>query len=139
MADLAKIKDNTKETLVVELKFSGETILNEPVGKAKGTPMTITANGPSSKAAIEVGFDLQDLAIAEYKANPDKAGDINSRKMFELRVERVAQNTTAWDITLGGEKPEFTVEAAKVFYKDYPMFFAQVEEALELESGFTLA
>jgi len=138
MADLANIKSNIKEEVVVTLKLGKDDILNEPKGDAEATPMTITLSGPNSKASQEVAFDIQDEAIAKYKADP-KSQEISSRKMFELRVDRVARNTTGWNITLEGKSPKFTLDAVKAFYNEYKMFFYQVEEALEIESGFTLA
>lgn len=135
MADLAKVK--ITDTFKVYLELNGEPLVNDAVGGETPTTMSITFNGPNSKAYREYMLDQQDEMLVDLRKNGDKANDIDARGITAKRTKRLVDNATDWDITLGG-KPKFSKKAIEKFFDDYPMFFFQVEDGFEKEVGFTV-
>lgn len=137
MADLAKLIKDKSPTVKVLLTLNGEPLMNDAVGDDDPTQMSITYNSPMSKAYREVEFDLQDDAIESLKENGQDV-TIDSRKVFEIRVNKLSHNAVEWDITLDG-KPKLTQEAVTDLLTNYPMFLYQSEDAMNKEAGFILS
>lgn len=115
-----------KDTLVVELKFKGEPLLNKD-----DTPMTIEVYLPHSK----------DYRLVKHK-QADKVIEKGDKKFTsldyeQLGIEFLAQITTSWNITVGGSSPKLTQKKAQEIYDKFPVIGEQVQEALNKYESFT--
>jgi hypothetical protein len=95
-----------ENTVTIPLVFKGEVVKNDD-----GSDMTVTVYGPWTKQYRSSGFDLASKRLRENKGE-----ELTFDQFEESSVELLAKVTADWNITYGGEKPEFTVEKAKEVY-----------------------
>jgi hypothetical protein len=132
--DLAQIDTvyRPEEGFVLELTGpDGAQLFNDD-----GTPMTLTLIGADS-----------DVAVKARRLNSNKRYQQGARLKFTAEglesdgAAYLAKLTTAWDITLGGEKPPCTYQAALQLYNNPILAFIreQADRAIEDRANFTKA
>jgi hypothetical protein len=128
------LKDLTPklDDIVVEIKHpnTGDALKNDD-----GTPMTITVLAPHSKEYKKLQHEQISKRIK--KAQKSKSEEIDYSDIEEATLEVLSKATKSWDITFGGEKPEFTIAKAKSIYEEVFWIKDQIEEEVSESMSFT--
>jgi len=132
MADLSALKP-TKETVEVILRHPGtdEVLMNDD-----GSEMTITVHAPWTKAYRSAGFKHANERLRKRKGDKEDF-NFTFEELEEAGIDLLADVTVDWDITFGGEKPEFTVTKAKEVYSEIFWIKGQLEGAINEAGDFT--
>lgn len=133
MADLANLATySPDEGAVLELRgIDGAQLFNDDE-----TPMTITLLGEDSDVAVKARNATTNRRIQQGARAKVTAEGISSDNAAYL-----AKLTTGWNITLGGEKAEFSQEAALKLYANPKLAFIreQVQAFVEDRANFLKA
>lgn len=128
MHDLSKLKITT-ETVTVELLHP---VTEEPLMNPDGTPMSVTVYGSYSSVYQKIQDELSDERIAKsFSIGKSKEVVKTLPKTSEIReqsVDALAKSTIEWNLTMNKKPIEFSLEAARQLYTDFPFIRAQVEE-----------
>lgn len=131
--DLANLKP-TSDTVEVFIKHP--TTFDQ-LSNDDGSEMTITVYAPHSKEYKQVAHAKMDQRLKQ--AQNKKKVEITAADLEKAGIELLAEVTKDWDITFGGEKPEFSVAKAKEVYEDVFWIRDQIEEAVAESLDFTKA
>jgi hypothetical protein len=134
MADLSKAGEAYNPDEVFDVELTG--LDGAPLFNDDGTAMTIGVIGQDSE-----------FAVAERKKNSNRILQQNGR--VKRTAEGIEGENTAylaklskrWNITMGGEKPEFSFEAVRALYADPKFSFIreQVDAAIGERANFLKA
>ena len=124
----------TTETIEVELKHP-QTF--EPLKNEDGSVMTITVYAPHSKEYKSAVHEQTNIRLKQMQAKGNKANAITAEELEVASIKMLAKTTKAWNITLGGEKPKFTEDAAKKLYQDIDWIKTLVEDGVAEAEVFT--
>ena len=133
MADLgSKIAQEycPDDAFVLELKdIDGTLLLND----GDDTPMTVSILGADSDVAVAARHNSSNRRI---QAGP--RAKLTSEGFTSDQASYLAKLTVGWNITMGGEKPTFSQDAARKLYNDRKLAFIreQVEAAIEDRANF---
>ena len=127
MADLATIAAyNPDEASTLELRgIDGAQLFNEDEGR---TPMTISLLGEDSDVAVKARNSQTNRRIQQGPRAKLTAEGLNSDGAAYL-----AKLTVGWNITMGGEKAEFSQEAALKLYSNPKLSFIREQVAAFVE------
>lgn len=97
------------------------------------TPMTIGILGADSDVAVKA-----DNATSNRRLAQGSRLKITAESLRSDRAAFLAKITTRWNITMGGEKPPFSPEAARALYANPKLSFIKdkVEAAHEDRANF---
>lgn len=109
----------------------------EPLTNDDGSEMTITVYAPHSKEYKSAVHEQTNIRLKQMQSKGNKAGNITAEELEVASVKMLAKTTKGWNITFGGKKPKFTVEAAKELYQDVFWIKDQIEEAVSEAEVFT--
>lgn len=132
--DLANLTDtySPDEGSILELRgLDDAVLLNDD-----GSPMTLTLLGADSDIAVKHRNGQQNRRLQQGARIKLTAEGLDSDAASYL-----AKLTVAWNITLGGEKPVLTFEAARALYANPKLSFIreQADEAIAERSRFMKA
>jgi len=128
MHDLSSFKPKT-DTVLVELV---NPLNGEPLFNPDGSPMSITVYGNHSSVYQQAQDEIADQRIAKSFASGKvqdptkslpKTGDIR-----EQTLEILVKATLEWNITMHKKSVDFSPEAVRSIYTDFPFIREQVEE-----------
>ena len=130
MTDLLDLTPQS-DIIVVTIKHpvSAEVLKN-----SDGSDMTITVYAPYSKEYKRVSYDIANKRLKAAQEKGKK--DFSLEDYEEASLESLARTTKEWNITYGGEIPEYSVEKAKQVYDKVFWIKSQVDEALEGSLSF---
>lgn len=125
MADLATIAAyNPDEASTLELRgIDGAQLFNDD-----GSPMSISLLGEDSDVAVKARNSQTNRRIQQGPRAKLTAEGLNSDGAAYL-----AKLTVGWDITMGGEKAEFSQEAALKLYSNPKLAFIREQVAAFVE------
>ena len=135
MADLAKLATaddaayQPNEIFDVELEGpDGAQLFNDD-----GTPMTIGVIGADSDEAVKLRNTNQNKRFQQ-----GLRVKLTSEGMDSENAQYLARLSKRWNITMGGEKPEFSYQAALALYTDKRLAFIRekVDTAIGERSNF---
>ena len=109
----------------------------EPLKNEDGSEMTITAYLPHSKEYKDAVHVQTNIRLKQMQAKGKKSNAITAEELEVASIKMLAKTTKSWNITLGGEKPEFTEDAAKKLYQDIDWIKALVEDGVAEAEVFT--
>ena len=109
----------------------------EPLTNEDGSEMTITVYAPHSKEYKAAVHEQTNIRLKQMQSKGNKTNAITAEELEVASVKMLAKTTKAWNITFGGEQPEFTVDAAKKLYQDVFWIKDQIEEAVAEAEVFT--
>lgn len=135
LKDFTPNKDDIEVALV--LRGVTEDGSDKELFNADGTPMTITVMSPYSKDFKKAVSELSDKRIQE--AAKKKKTKVSMAEAEEIVIETLAVTTRSWNITWGGEKPDFNVDLAKTIYEDAFWIRNLVEDARDKTLDFMKA
>lgn len=125
MADLAALATyNPDEASTLDLLgIDGAQLFNDD-----GTPMTISLLGEDSDVAVKARNSQTNRRIQQGPRAKITAEGINSDGAAYL-----AKLTVGWNITMGGEKAEFSQDAALKLYANQKLSFIREQVAAFVE------
>jgi len=134
MADLASLTNDYRPDEGYELQLRDQNdalLLNDD-----GTPMTITVLGTDSDVAVKAKHQTSNRRL---QSGP--RAKVTSEGLEADGVNYLSKLTVGWNITLGGEKPAFTREAAAKLYANPRLAFIreQVDAAIADRGNFLKA
>ena len=109
----------------------------EPLTNEDGSEMTITVYAPHSKEYKAAVHEQTNIRLKQMQSKGNKTNAITAEELEVASIKMLAKTTKAWNITFGGEQPEFTVDAAKKLYQDVFWIKDQIEEAVAEAEVFT--
>lgn len=130
MTDLLDLTPQS-DIIVVTIKHP---VSAEPLKNSDGSEMTITVYAPYSKEYKRVAYDIANKRLKAAQEKGKK--DFSLEDYEEASLESLARTTKEWNITYGGEIPEYSVKKAKEVYDKVFWIKAQVDEALEGSLSF---
>lgn len=132
MADLAKIAE---EQYAPDQIFDVELVGPDGAGlfNDDGTPMTIGIVGEDSDEAI-----ARRNATTNRRIQQGARAKITAEGLISENAAHLAKISKRWNITLGGEKPEFSEAAVAAVYRNTKLAFVleAVKAAHEERSNF---
>lgn len=134
MADLANLTETycPEDAFDVELQGpDGATLFNDD-----GSPMTIGVIGEDSDEA----FKLRN-ASTNKRIQQGSRGKVTAEGMNSENAAYLAKLSKRWNITLGGEKPDFSVEAVAAIYRNPKLSFIveRIAQAVSERTNFLKA
>jgi|TARA_R110000824_G_scaffold80100_1_gene201664 hypothetical protein len=131
--DLNDLKPKT-EDITVNLIHpgSGEPLVNDDKEKSN---MTITVMSPNSAEYKKILHAQTNKRLKAMQGRRKK--DITAEELEASGLDLIVATTKAWNITLGGEKPEFNANKVREVYKTYSWIGSQIDEAVEDNEAFT--
>ena len=127
----------TTDTIVVTLKHPStfETLKNDD-----DTDMTIEVYAPHSKEYKAAVHQQTNIRLKQMQAKGNRNNSIiTAEELDAAGVKMLSKTTKTWNITFGGEQPEFTEDAAKNLYEKVFWVRDQIEEAVAESEVFTQA
>ena len=127
----------TTDTIVVTLKHPStfETLKNDD-----DTDMTIEVYAPHSKEYKAAVHQQTNIRLKQMQAKGNRNNSIiTAEELDAAGVKMLSKTTKTWNITFGGEQPEFTEEVAKSIYETVFWVREQIEEAIADSEVFTQA
>lgn len=109
----------------------------EPLTNEDGSEMTITVYAPHTKEYKAAVHEQTNIRLKQMQTKGNKSAAITAEELEAAAIKMLAKTTKTWNITFGGEKPGFTVEAAKGLYQDVYWIKDQIEEAVDETEVFT--
>ena len=109
----------------------------EPLTNEDGSEMTITVYAPHSKEYKAAVHEQTNIRLKQMQSKGNKTNAITAEELEVASIKMLSKTTKAWNITFGGEQPEFTVDAAKKLYQDVFWIKDQIEEAVAEAEVFT--
>lgn len=119
------------EAAVLELiGIDGSPMLNED-----GSPMTISLLHDDSEVAVAYDNSVTNRHIEQAKRG---AGGVTAESIRANEAGKLAKQTVGWNIAFGGERAEFSQDAARKLYLDRKMTFIteQVREFVKARRHF---
>ncbi len=105
-----------------------------PLFNNDGTPMTISVLGEDSAAAVAARY-----AQGNRQIHAGPRSKITAEGIDATGAAYLAKLCTSWNITMGGEKPPFSHDAAKALFANPKARFIrdQVDRAVADRANFT--
>lgn len=134
MADLSAIASSYAPDAGAVLELTGPD--GAPLFNDDGTAMTLTLLGNDADAVVKYNNKVTNRRLAQRTGMK-----LTSESLYADGTGLLATATTAWNITLGGEKPTLTFEAAAKLYSDPKLAFvrAQASEFMDERAHFSKA
>jgi hypothetical protein len=136
MFDLDMIDTKTRSEAGTSMPV--KSLDGTPLLNSRGKPVSITVKGPDSA-------DYVRLVRAQIKKRMARSGAPTDEQMAEDEadlIELLVTCTLGWDGMLNRDKQEpvqFTADACRKLYRDFPVIRDQVDSFIANRANFTLA
>lgn len=115
-----------------------------PLKNMDGTDMTVEVYRESTGIYKHAIRDVVNTKLKEAKEATDKASEEETfQRAYNLTesstVDLYTKITKSWNITYGGEMPEFSFEKAREVYSQAVFLRDEIDKGLREDTGFTKA